>query len=267
MEQNLPTLADVQAAQELITGIARRTPMRDARWLSDATGGSVVLKCENLQRAGSFKIRGAYTRIARLSDEEKAAGVVAASAGNHAQGVALAARSLGVKATVFMPVGATLPKVTATRDYGADVVLKGVTIDESLAHARAFSESTGAVLVHPFDHADIVAGQGTCGLEIMQDCPDVNTIVVCMGGGGLAAGVAMATGQGGSIVAALGAASGIASAVGVGRSTASAVGAAAGVAVAIGRGPDLIAARFAFPGDPANGGKLAISRRGGRIVR
>jgi threonine dehydratase len=191
MEQNLPTLADVQAAQELITGIARRTPMRDARWLSDATGGSVVLKCENLQRAGSFKIRGAYTRIARLSDEEKAAGVVAASAGNHAQGVALAARSLGVKATVFMPVGATLPKVTATRDYGAEVTLQGATVDEALAHARAFSERTGAVLVHPFDHADIVAGQGTCGLEIMQDCPDVDTIVVCMGGGGFAAGVAM----------------------------------------------------------------------------
>ena len=191
MEQNLPTLADVQAAQELISGIARRTPMRDARWLSDVTGGSVVLKCENLQRAGSFKIRGAYTRIARLTSEEKAAGVVAASAGNHAQGVALAARSLGVKATVFMPVGATLPKVTATRDYGAEVTLQGATVDEALAHARAFSERTGAVLVHPFDHADIVAGQGTCGLEIMQDCPDVDTIVVCMGGGGFAAGVAM----------------------------------------------------------------------------
>lgn len=165
--------------------------MRAARWLSDATGGQVVLKCENLQRAGSFKIRGAYTRIARLSDAEKEAGVVAASAGNHAQGVALASQLLGVKSTVFMPTGATLPKVTATRDYGADVVLEGSTIDEALVAARKFSDSTGAVFVHPFDHPDIVAGQGTCGLEIMEDQPDVDTIVVCMGGGGLAAGVAM----------------------------------------------------------------------------
>jgi threonine dehydratase len=149
------------------------------------------LKCENLQRAGSFKIRGAYTRIARLSDAEKAAGVVAASAGNHAQGVALASQLLGVKATVFMPTGATLPKVTATRDYGAEVVLQGNTIDESLIAAREFAQQTSAVFVHPFDHADIVAGQATCGIEILQDCPDVDTVVVCMGGGGLAAGVAM----------------------------------------------------------------------------
>lgn len=187
----MPTLADAQAAHALLAGVARHTPMRDARWLSDVTGGHVALKCENLQRAGSFKIRGAYTRIARLSDAEKAAGVVAASAGNHAQGVALASQLLGVKATVFMPTGATLPKVTATRDYGAEVVLQGNTIDESLIAAREFAQQTSAVFVHPFDHADIVAGQATCGIEILQDCPDVDTVVVCMGGGGLAAGVAM----------------------------------------------------------------------------
>lgn len=192
MSQSTPTLADVRAAAELLNGIARHTPMREARWLSERTGGLVTFKCENLQRAGSFKVRGAFTRIARLSQEQRAKGVVAASAGNHAQGVAVAAQRLGIKATVFMPLGATLPKVSATRAYGADVVLRGVTIDESLDAARAFAEQTGATLIHPFDHADIVAGQGTVGLEILEDLPEVDTIVVCTGGGGLVAGVAVA---------------------------------------------------------------------------
>jgi threonine dehydratase len=186
------SLADVQAARSLLRGVARETPLRPARWLAEKVGGPVDLKCENLQRAGSFKVRGAYVRVARLTEEERARGVVAASAGNHAQGVALAAGMLGVPATVFMPVGAPLPKVTATRGYGADVRFVGATVDEALVAARGFAEETGAVLIHPFDHVDVVAGQGTVGLEILEQRPDVRTVVVCTGGGGLLAGVAVA---------------------------------------------------------------------------
>lgn len=186
------TLADVQAASDRLTGIVRDLPVAGARWLSDAVGGPVHLITENLQRAGSFKIRGAYNRIAQLTEAERARGVVAASAGNHAQGVALAAQILGVSATVFMPEGATIPKVQATRAYGAEVVFAGATIDEALVAARAFSDETGAVLIHPFDHPHVVAGQGTLGLEILRKVPDVRTILVCTGGGGLLAGVAVA---------------------------------------------------------------------------
>ena len=188
----VPTLADVEAARELLQGVARRTPLEGSRPLSEAVGGPVHFKCENLQRAGSFKIRGAYNRIARLTPEERSSGVVAASAGNHAQGVALASQLLGIHATVFMPEGATIPKLAATRAYGADVRLHGQSIDDCLEAARAFEAETGAVLIHPFDHADIVAGQGTAGLEILEQCPDVRTIVVCTGGGGLIAGIALA---------------------------------------------------------------------------
>jgi len=186
------TLADVEAAHGLLEGIVRPTPLEFSRALSDKVGGNVFLKCENLQQAGSFKIRGAYVRMSRLSEQEKARGVVAASAGNHAQGVALAARLLGISATVYMPTGAPLPKVNATRGYGADVVFHGLTVDEALVAARAHEAETGAVLIHPFDHVDIVAGQGTVGLEILAECPGVRTVVVCTGGGGLLAGVAAA---------------------------------------------------------------------------
>jgi len=186
------TVEDVIAAREVLRGVIRETPLRPARWLAEKVGGPVDLKCENLQRAGSFKIRGAYTRISRLSEEERARGVVAASAGNHAQGVALAAKILGIKSTVFMPVGAPLPKVSATRGYGAEIIFTGSTIDDCLVAARAFEAETGAVLIHPFDHPDIVAGQGTCGLEILEQRPDVKTVVVCTGGGGLLAGMAIA---------------------------------------------------------------------------
>jgi len=186
------TLEDVLAARELLNGIARRTPVEGSRPLSQAVGGPVLLKCENLQRAGSFKIRGAYTRMSRLSPAERSAGVVAASAGNHAQGVALAASMLGIAVTVFMPHGAPIPKVLATRGYGAEVRFAGLTLDEALVEARAFEAQTGAILIHPFDHPDIVAGQGTCGLEILDQVPDVATIVVCTGGGGLLAGIALA---------------------------------------------------------------------------
>jgi threonine dehydratase len=186
------TLDDVRAAAELLDGVAIRTPMEESRWLSAMAGGPVRLKCENLQRTGSFKIRGAYTRMSRLTAAERAGGVVAASAGNHAQGVALAAQMLGIKATVFMPEGAPIPKLNATRAYGAEVVFHGVTIDESLREAKRMAEQTGAVLIHPFDHPDIVAGQGTCGLEIAEQAPDVRTVLVPTGGGGLIAGTAVA---------------------------------------------------------------------------
>lgn len=181
---------EVRAAAELLRGVARYTPMESSRPLAAAVGGPVYLKCENLQRTGSFKIRGAYVRLSRLSDQERAAGVVAASAGNHAQGVALAADIVGTKATVFMPVGASIAKLTATRAYGASVDLIGETLDDALIAATEFSARTGAVLVHPFDHPDILRGQGTVGLEILEQVPEVATVVVSAGGGGLLSGVA-----------------------------------------------------------------------------
>ncbi|MGK5532355.1 threonine ammonia-lyase [Streptomyces sp. URMC 129] len=187
-----PGLDDVLAAQKTLSGISRVTALEGSRYLSRLVGAPVRLKCENLQRTGSFKIRGAYTRIAGLTEPERARGVVAASAGNHAQGVALAAHLLGVRSTVFMPVGAPLPKVAATREYGAEVRLHGQVVDETLAAAREYAATSGAVLIHPFDHPDVVAGQGTVGLEILEQCPDVRTVVVGIGGGGLAAGVAVA---------------------------------------------------------------------------
>jgi threonine dehydratase len=183
-------LADVEAAARLLRGVVRRTPVVRSRALTERLGGPVHLKCENLQRAGSFKIRGAYTRMARLSGAEKARGVVAASAGNHAQGVALAARLLGLRARVYMPVGAPLPKLDATRGYGADVVLAGATVDDCLVSALEWAASSGAVMIHPFDHPDVVAGQGTAGLEILDQLPGVRTVLVSTGGGGLLAGIA-----------------------------------------------------------------------------
>ena len=188
----LVTIHDVRAARDLLAGVLEPSPMEESRWLGALVGGRVWFKCENLQRAGSFKVRGAYNRISRLTDAERALGVVTASAGNHAQGVAVAASLLGIAATVFMPAGSPLPKENATRGYGADVVLGGDSIDECLVFASEFAERTGATLIHPFDHRDIVAGQGTVGLEILEQCPDVATVVVPIGGGGLAAGLAVA---------------------------------------------------------------------------
>ena len=186
------TLADVEEARLLLDGVIRHTPVRLAGALSALAGGPVYVKCENLQRAGSFKIRGAYTRISRLTAEERARGVVAASAGNHGQGVALAAQMLGITATVFMPEGAALPKERATRGYEAHVRFAGHTVDEALVEAKRFAEATGAVLIHPFDHPHVVAGQGTLGLEVLEQVPDVKTVLVCTGGGGLLAGTAVA---------------------------------------------------------------------------
>ena len=185
-------LEDINDAAKLLDGVIKKTPSISAGWIEKKYGVDVTFKCENLQRAGSFKIRGAYNRIARLSEAERSNGVVAASAGNHAQGVALAAQILGIKATIFMPEGATLPKYQATLGYGADVIFNGKTIDEALVAASTFSNETGAVFIHPFDHEHIVAGQGTMGLEILEQNPGVKTVVVCTGGGGLLAGTALA---------------------------------------------------------------------------
>jgi len=184
------SVSEIREAAELLRGVSRYTPMESSRPLAQAVGGPVFLKCENLQRTGSFKIRGAYVRIARLTAAEHAAGVVAASAGNHAQGVALAASLVGASAQVYMPVGASIAKLTATRAYGANVDLIGESLDDALVEARAYAARTGAVLVHPFDHPDVLRGQGTVGLEILEQVPEVATVAVAAGGGGLISGVA-----------------------------------------------------------------------------
>lgn len=191
----IPELAEIEDARKIVSAVAQLTPMDSSRYLSNVLGSELFLKCENLQRTGSYKIRGAYNRMVRLSPEERSRGVVAASAGNHAQGVALAAKELGIKATIFMPVGAALPKLQATKDYGAEVVLRGHNITEPLRAAAEFAEQTGAIFIPPFDHHDVIVGQGTLGLEILDQVPDVETVIVPIGGGGLIAGVASALKQ------------------------------------------------------------------------
>ncbi|MGV9480541.1 threonine ammonia-lyase [Gordonia aichiensis] len=188
----LITQTEIDDAVSVLAPVMRRTPMVASRVLSERSGSDVWLKRENLQRTGSFKPRGAFYRISRLTPDERSAGVVAASAGNHAQGVAWSAAHLGISSRVYMPVGAALPKLAATKAYGAEVVLTGETIDESLVAARAFAAETGATLIHPFDHRDIVAGQASVGVEICEQMPDVGSIVVPLGGGGLLAGIAAA---------------------------------------------------------------------------
>lgn len=185
-------IGDIAAARELLDGVVHRTPLVASRVLGRRCGTGVHLKCENLQRTGSFKIRGAYVRIQHLDERQRARGVVAASAGNHAQGVALAAQLLGVTATVFMPARAALPKLAATEAYGAAVRPVGDTLADTLTAAERFATDTGAVLIHPFDHADIIAGQGTVGLEIAEQLPDIATVLIPTGGGGLLSGVAAA---------------------------------------------------------------------------
>lgn len=184
------TGADVRRAAEELVGVARRTPVDCSGTLERRVGAPVWLKAENLQRTGSFKVRGAFVRMARLPDADKARGVVAASAGNHAQGVAFAAQLLGIRARIYMPADAALPKLAATRGYGAEVVPVEGTLTHALeAATRAAAEPGGPVLIHPFDHPDVVAGQGTVALEILEQVPDVRTILVPTGGGGLLAGV------------------------------------------------------------------------------
>jgi threonine dehydratase len=190
-----PGLDEIERAHEIVARVAKKTPVETSNYLTELLGSPVLLKCENLQRTGSYKIRGAYYMMSKLTEEQRARGVVAASAGNHAQGVAFAARELGVKATIFMPLGVALPKLQATRDYGAHVVLGGATVDEPLRAAAEFARDTGAILVPPFDHADVIAGQAALGLDILDDVPDVDTVIVPIGGGGLIAGVASAVKQ------------------------------------------------------------------------
>lgn len=189
---SIPTLAEFEDAAASLDGVITRTPIDESQYLSELLGVPVYLKLENLQRTGSFKIRGATYRLSRLTAEERARGVVAASAGNHAQGVAMAAQALGIRATIFMPLGVPVPKLLATRGYGADVVLEGATVETPLRLAAEFAQRTGAVLIHPFDHRDIIIGQGTLGLELFDAVPDLDTVLLGIGGGGLIAGVAAA---------------------------------------------------------------------------
>ena len=196
MSEAAPQLADIERALDVVHKVTQRTPIESSRYLAEILGVSnVYLKCENLQRTGAYKLRGAYNRLSQLSEAEKARGVVAASAGNHAQGVAFAARELGIKATIFMPLGVALPKLQATRNYGAEVVLQGATFDETNRAAKEFVAETGALFIPPFDHPSVIEGQGTVALEMLAVRPDIETIVVPIGGGGLIAGVAIAAKQ------------------------------------------------------------------------
>jgi len=185
-------LADVTAARDRVAETARETPLEYSDTFSKRTGADVHLKLENFQRTGSFKIRGATNKIAQLSDAEREAGVVTASAGNHAQGVALAATRAGVDSTIVMPEHAPISKVNATREYGAEVVLHGIDYDAAAETAHEIEREEGRTYVHAFDDPAVMAGQGTIGLEILEQCPDVDTIVVPIGGGGLISGVATA---------------------------------------------------------------------------
>jgi threonine dehydratase len=186
------TLADIQAARRVLRGVISATPVLADERLSDELGARVFLKAENTQRSGSFKIRGAYNTISRLAPDERARGVIAHSAGNHAQGVALAAKLQGIPATIVMPERAPLTKVAATRRLGAEVILHGASFDDAGAHARALQQERGLTYVHAFNDERVVAGQGTIGLEIVEALPDLTLLVVPIGGGGLISGIAIA---------------------------------------------------------------------------
>ena len=190
--ETAPSLAEIEDARALLDGVARVTPVYSTETLSKQIGRHVSLKAENLQRTGSFKIRGAVSKIASLSDKEKRAGVVAASAGNHGQAVAWAAREAGIKATIFMPQDAPMAKVEPTKSYGGIPQLQGADFEEALAAALAHAESSGATFVHPYEDERVIAGQGTIGLEIADQVPDVQTVLVPVGGGGLASGISLA---------------------------------------------------------------------------
>ena len=184
--------SDIQAARTILNGVAIRTPIIKDKRTSAQLGANVFIKAECLQNGGSFKVRGAYNKISRLTAEEKARGVVAPSAGNHAQGVALAAQLHGINATIVMPEFAPLTKITATRGYGANVELFGATFDEAAAHAKYLAEKFGYTPVHAFDDELVIAGQGTIGMEIVEDLPQTTVIVVPIGGGGIISGIAIA---------------------------------------------------------------------------
>jgi threonine dehydratase len=187
-----PTLVEIEAARRRLRGIARVTPVYGSETFSRLTGRDVVLKAENLQRTGAFKVRGAVNRIAMLSDEERTAGVVAASAGNHGQAVAWAAREAGIPARIYVPQDAPMAKVEACRNYAADTELVGATFEEALEAAHAYAEETGASFLHPYEDEIVIAGQGTIGLELAEQVPNLETVLIPVGGGGLASGIARA---------------------------------------------------------------------------
>jgi threonine dehydratase len=186
------SLKDIQAAAEAIRGQVERTPLRFSRTLSEITGAEVWIKFENLQFTASFKERGALNNLLSLSNSEKAAGVVAMSAGNHAQGVAYHASRLGIPSTIVMPKGTPFVKIEHTKNFGARVVIHGDTLAEADRHARQLERTNGLTFVHPFDDVQVIAGQGTIGLEIMEDLPDFDVMPIPVGGGGLSSGIATA---------------------------------------------------------------------------
>jgi threonine dehydratase len=190
-QRTAPTLADIQEARQRLQGIAEETPIYLSETFSRRCGREVRLKAENLQRTGAFKVRGAVNKLATLSPEEKAAGVVAASAGNHGQAVAWAARELGVHARIYVPVDAPMAKVEACRNYGAETEMTGAYFEDALAAARADAEETGGTFIHPYEDPLVIAGQGTIGLELAEQAPDVETVLIPVGGGGLALGIAI----------------------------------------------------------------------------
>jgi threonine dehydratase len=187
-----PTLADIQEARERIRGIAEVTPIYLSETFSRRSGREIRLKAENLQRTGAFKIRGAVNKLATLSPAERSAGVVAASAGNHGQAVAWAAREAGVRARIYVPLDAPMAKVEACRNYGAETETSGADFEDALAAALAEVDETGATFIHPYEDQLVVAGQGTIGLELLEQAPDVETVLIPIGGGGLALGIATA---------------------------------------------------------------------------
>lgn len=191
-ETQPPTIADVWQAYKFLKTVMHHTALDHSRTLSEMTGADIYLKCEHMQRGGSFKARGAAYKISRLNQEQRSAGVIAASAGNHAQGVAIAAAQHQLPCTIVMPEGAPLAKVIATQSYGAQVVLHGPTYDDAYQHCCELQQKSGATFVHAFDDPDVIAGQGTLGLEMLNDLPDADAIVVPVGGGGLISGIAIA---------------------------------------------------------------------------
>jgi threonine dehydratase len=190
--ETAPTLADIREARRRLVGIARETPVYPSETISRRAGRDVLLKAENLQRTGAFKVRGAVNKIATLSAEERAAGVVAASAGNHGQAVAWAARNAGIQARIYVPQDAPMAKVEACRTYGSELIMGGESFEAALAAAQADVEETGATFVHPFEDPIVIAGQGTIGLELADQVPEAETFVIPVGGGGLASGIALA---------------------------------------------------------------------------
>jgi threonine dehydratase len=187
-----PTLTEIEAARRGLAGVSRVTPVYGSETLAQLTGRKVALKAENLQRTGSFKVRGAVTRIAALSEQQRAAGVVAASAGNHGQAVAWAARKAGIPAAIFVPQDAPMAKIEACRNYAATTELVGLDFEDALAAAMAYADETGATFVHPYEDETVIAGQGTIGLELAEQVPQAETVLVPVGGGGLASGIALA---------------------------------------------------------------------------